>query len=62
MYRTVGRRRVYPDVNRFTVSLSAGEVRYVDMMCAVMNVSRAEFFRLLLSASRAEATTRGEKE
>jgi hypothetical protein len=61
VYRTVGRPRVYPDASRFTVSLSDSDMRYVDMMCNIMNVSRAEFFRKLLSASRAEATTTGEK-
>ena len=56
MHRTAGRPRVHPNASRFTVSLSDSEMRYVDMMCAVMGVSRADFFRMLLSATRAEST------
>lgn len=57
-----GRRYQNPDARRFTVSLSESETRYVDMMCNIMNVSRAEFFRMLLSVFRAEPTNHGEKE
>jgi hypothetical protein len=59
MHRTVGRPRVYPKSDRLVVYLPEADMRYVDMMTAVMNVSRSEFVRLLLSATRAHL---GEKE
>lgn len=62
MLRNRGRRYVYPDARRFTVSLSDSEMRHVDMLCRVMNVSRAELFRMFLTAVRAGSINhQGEK-
>lgn len=58
MHRTVGRPRVYPKSGRLVVYLSDTDMRYVEMMAAVMNVSRSEFVRLLLAATR---TPQGEE-
>lgn len=60
MLRTVGRRRVYPSSDRLVVYLPDADMQYVDMMCAVMDVSRSEFIRMLLSTTR--STNQGEKE
>ena len=59
LHRTVGRPRVYPRTGRLVVYLPDADMRYVDMMAAVMNVSRSEVVRLMLAATR---THQGEKE
>lgn len=60
MLRTRGRRYVIPDGDRVVVSLPESDRRHIDMLCAVMNVSRSELFRMLLANIR--TTNHGEKE
>lgn len=52
---------MYPTADRIVVFLPEGDRRHVDLLCAVMNVSRSELFRMLLAGLR-NTNHEGEKE
>jgi hypothetical protein len=58
MLRTVGRRYQSPNLRPFSLYLPEGDLRHIDMLCNVMNVSRSELIRMLLANIRATTTER----
>jgi Ribbon-helix-helix protein, copG family len=52
MLRTVGRKRVYPSSERIVAYLPTQDLRHLDVLCKVMNVSRSECIRMLLANVR----------
>ena len=59
MLRTVGRRYKSPNLRPLSIYLPEADVRHIDMLCSVMDVSRSELLRMLLANLR--TPTEGEK-